>query len=211
MRPPLIGTDGASRPAWRTQVSLVYALGRIAPPGLTERLMASCFGLGVYHQFWRKGALIQARVTDVAERERHAAAAAADDDADADADADDDDDDDDDDGLGTTQPGTTRLPGTTLLLIELESTEAVAHAYSHTAGAPAWTLGLTNPEPLGVNEADMHGAPPAHMTAAPEHTLACTLRGPAEAIEELCELLAQVASEPLTKYRSASDETSECL
>jgi hypothetical protein len=167
--------------------------------------MASCFGLGVYHQFWRKGALIQARVTDVAERERHAAAAAADDDADADADADDDDDDDDDDGLGTTQPGTTRLPGTTLLLIELESTEAVAHAYSHTAGAPAWTLGLTNPEPLGVNEADMHGAPPAHMTAAPEHTLACTLRGPAEAIEELCELLAQVASEPLTKSQSASN------
>jgi hypothetical protein len=70
---------------------------------------------------------------------------------------------------------------------------------------------LTNPEPLGVNEADVHGAPPAHVTAAPEHTLACTLRGPAEAIEELCELLAQVASEPLTKPRSASDETSECL
>jgi hypothetical protein len=164
--------------------------------------MASCFGLGVYHQFWRKGALIQARVTDVAERERHAADAAADDAADAD----DDDDDDDDDGLGTTQPGTTRLPGTTplpgttLLLIELESTEAVAHAYSHTAGAPVWTLGLTNPEPLGVNEVDVHGAPPAHVTAAPEHTLACTLRGPAEAIEELCELLAQVA-----------DDTSECL
>ena len=198
MRPHLIGTDGASRPARRAQVSLVYALGRIAPPGLTERLMASCFGLGVYHQFWRKGALIQARVTDVAERERHAAAAAADDDA--------DDDDDDDDDLGTT-----RLPGTTLLLIELESTEAVAHAYSHTAGAPVWTLGLTNPEPLGVNEADVHGAPPAHVTAAPEHTLACTLRGPAEAIEELCELLAQVASEPRTKSRSASDETSECL
>ena len=206
MRPHLIGTDGASRPARRAQVSLVYALGRIAPPGLTERLMASCFGLGVYHQFWRKGALIQARVTDVAERERHVAAAAADDAA-----AEDDDDDDDDDGLGTTQPGTTRLPGTTLLLIELESTEAVAHAYSHTAGAPVWTLGLTNPEPLGVNEADMYGAPPAHVTAAPEHTLACTLRGPAEAIEELCELLAQVASEPLTKPRSASDETPECL
>ena len=210
MRPPLIGTDGASRPARRAQVSLVYALGRIAPPGLTERLMASCFGLGVYHQFWRKGALIQARVTDVAERERHAAAAAA---AAAAADdaAADDDDDDDDDGLRTTQPGTTRLPGATLLLIEIESTEAVAHAYSHTAGAPAWTLGLTNPEPLGVNEADIHGAPPAHVTAAPEHTLACTLRGPAEAIEELCELLAQVASEPLTTPRSASDDTSECL
>ena len=193
-------------------MSLVYALGRIAPPGLTERLMASCFGLGVYHQFWRKGALIQARVADVSGRERHAAAAAA-----AAAADDDDTDDDDDDGLGTTLPGTTRLPvttrlpGTTLLLIELESTEAVAHAYSHTAGAPAWTLGLTNPEPLGVNEADVHGAPPAHVTAAPEHTLACTLRGPAEAIEELCELLAQVASEPLTKPRSASDVTSECL
>jgi hypothetical protein len=32
---------------------LSYAL-HIAPPGLVERLMAACYGLGFYHRFWRR-------------------------------------------------------------------------------------------------------------------------------------------------------------
>ena len=43
-------------------LSIVYKLGRIAPPGITERLMASCYGFGRYHRFWKRGALIQTRV-----------------------------------------------------------------------------------------------------------------------------------------------------
>jgi hypothetical protein len=43
-------------------LSLAYRLGRIAPPGIVERLMASCYGFGRYHRFWRRGALISAPV-----------------------------------------------------------------------------------------------------------------------------------------------------
>lgn len=38
---------------------LSYSL-RLAPPGIAERLMAACYGLGFYHRFWRRGALIRA-------------------------------------------------------------------------------------------------------------------------------------------------------
>ena len=42
-------------------LSLKCRLGRIAPPGISERLMASCYGFGRYHRFWKRGALIQPR------------------------------------------------------------------------------------------------------------------------------------------------------
>ena len=34
-------------------------LGHFAPPGILERLMSSCYGLGKYHKFWKRGALIE--------------------------------------------------------------------------------------------------------------------------------------------------------
>jgi len=73
-------------------------------------------------------------------------------------------------------------------------------------------LGLRNPESLGVNEADTPWrAAVARDGGSLAHACmhAARARGPAEAIEELRELLTQVASKPLTKPQSATDETSE--
>ena len=44
--------------SFEVSLSLSYGL-HLAPPGITERLMAACYGLGSYHQFWRRGALIR--------------------------------------------------------------------------------------------------------------------------------------------------------
>ena len=57
--PPALTATWDSLPPGN-HLTLTYKL-RIAPPGLVERLMASCYGLGFYHQFWRRGALIRAR------------------------------------------------------------------------------------------------------------------------------------------------------
>merc|ERR1719359_1296722 len=43
-----------------TALSLTYRLGRFVPPGLLERLMAACGGLGKHRYFWRTGALVMA-------------------------------------------------------------------------------------------------------------------------------------------------------
>jgi len=40
-------------------LGIVMRLGYFAPPGILERLMASCYGLGKYHKFWKRGALIE--------------------------------------------------------------------------------------------------------------------------------------------------------
>ena len=42
-------------------LSMVYSIGRITPPGISERLTASCYGFGKYHRFWKRGALIETR------------------------------------------------------------------------------------------------------------------------------------------------------
>ena len=53
---------GAAVALWREalrggeQLSLVYTLGAVAPPGLAERLMAACFGFGEYRTYWKRGA-----------------------------------------------------------------------------------------------------------------------------------------------------------
>ena len=60
--PPSLLTTWASLPQGQ-KLTLCYSL-RIAPPGLVERLMASCYGLGYYHQFWRRGALIRAKAVE---------------------------------------------------------------------------------------------------------------------------------------------------
>ena len=51
------------RKAESETLSIAYRLGRIAPPGITERLMASCYGFGKYHRFWKRGALITTSLT----------------------------------------------------------------------------------------------------------------------------------------------------
>merc|ERR1712185_863608 len=40
-------------------LGITMKLGFFAPPGILERLMASCYGLGKYHKFWKRGALIE--------------------------------------------------------------------------------------------------------------------------------------------------------
>ena len=50
--------EAARRPD-AEHLCLAFRLGRTAPPGITERLMASCYGFGRYHRFWKRGALIQ--------------------------------------------------------------------------------------------------------------------------------------------------------
>ena len=40
-------------------LGVTMRLGFFAPPGILERLMASCYGLGKYHKFWKRGALIE--------------------------------------------------------------------------------------------------------------------------------------------------------
>ena len=45
----------AAKKADFERLALAYSLGRIAPPGITERLMASCYGFGKYHRFWKRG------------------------------------------------------------------------------------------------------------------------------------------------------------
>lgn len=61
--PPARLEDEWSALPERGQLRLRYPL-RLAPPGLVERLMAACYDLGYYHQFWRRGALIRARAVD---------------------------------------------------------------------------------------------------------------------------------------------------
>ncbi len=162
--------------SWRSardgaQLSVTYALGKIAPPGLAERLMAACFGLGVYHQFWRKGALI---------RTSFAAAA----------------------GVATSPAADAFVASPepmALLLIELETTtsnaasDSAALALSGHAAADAAASGydLFGSMSGGYGLPNM-GEPPSGTAAASEHTLACTVRGPPERVDELTELLAQV-------------------
>ena len=63
--PDLQPTD--ARNAWSLTVSeedtevlgVSMRLGHFAPPGILERLMSSCYGLGKYHKFWKRGALIE--------------------------------------------------------------------------------------------------------------------------------------------------------
>ena len=50
--------ESAKKPDFEL-LSLTYRLGRIAPPGIAERLMASCYGFGRYHRFWKRGAVMQ--------------------------------------------------------------------------------------------------------------------------------------------------------
>ena len=40
-------------------MGLAIRLGRFSPPGILERLMALCYGLGKYHKFWKRGAQIE--------------------------------------------------------------------------------------------------------------------------------------------------------
>ena len=110
-------------------LTLSYPL-RLAPPGLVERLMASCYGLGYYHQFWRKGALIRAKAVD--------------------------------DGA---------------LLIELRGIDR-GDGTDESAPPPST---MTAGSPLVDGE-----APP------PMHRLVCEFRGPADAFDDLVELLVQV-------------------
>ena len=42
-------------------LGICLKLGHFAPPGIVERLMAAAYGLGTYHKFWKRGALIQNR------------------------------------------------------------------------------------------------------------------------------------------------------
>ena len=44
------------------QVGLGYRLGRFAPPGVCERLVAACNGLGRYCGFWKGGALLHTSI-----------------------------------------------------------------------------------------------------------------------------------------------------
>ena len=46
------------------QLTMSYRIGKIAPPGIPERLTASCYGFGKYHRFWKFGALIETRTKD---------------------------------------------------------------------------------------------------------------------------------------------------
>ena len=41
------------------QLGIECTLGRIAPPGVIERIMASCYGFGQYLRCWKRGALIE--------------------------------------------------------------------------------------------------------------------------------------------------------
>ena len=46
-------------------LSVRMKLGTFAPPGIVERLMSSCYGLGTYHKFWKRGALIETEDTSL--------------------------------------------------------------------------------------------------------------------------------------------------
>ena len=41
-----------------------FDLGAFVPPGLVERLMAASYSLGSYHAFWRRGALLKAKLRE---------------------------------------------------------------------------------------------------------------------------------------------------
>ena len=66
MRLPDVQSNDAKN-AWALTTSeldtevlgVVMSLGYFAPPGIVERLMAACYGLGKYHKFWKRGALIE--------------------------------------------------------------------------------------------------------------------------------------------------------
>ena len=53
----LLGVDSSYE-----QLSFGYQLGRFAPPGVSERLVAACNGLGKYKGFWKRGALFNTAV-----------------------------------------------------------------------------------------------------------------------------------------------------
>ena len=44
------------------QLSVGYRLGRFAPPGIQERLIAACNRLGEYNAFWKRGAILDTPV-----------------------------------------------------------------------------------------------------------------------------------------------------
>ena len=50
----------------RETLAMSYRIGSIAPPGIPERLTASCYGFGKYHRFWKCGALIETRTKESA-------------------------------------------------------------------------------------------------------------------------------------------------
>ena len=41
------------------QLGLHFALGRVAPPGVLERVMAGCYGFGTFLKSWKRGSLIE--------------------------------------------------------------------------------------------------------------------------------------------------------
>ena len=46
----------------KEMLALMYDLGSSPPPGLAERLMAACYGIGQYRAFWKRGAIIETRI-----------------------------------------------------------------------------------------------------------------------------------------------------
>ena len=54
--------SGGGKGVEKEMLSLVYNLGLTPPPGLAERLMAACYGIGQYKAFWKRGAIMETRL-----------------------------------------------------------------------------------------------------------------------------------------------------